>query len=31
MLYFDGVSAPTLIVTKFAKRGDLLIVDEGVN
>ena len=31
MLYYNGVSALTLIVAAFAKWGDLLLVDEGVN
>ena len=31
MLYSNGVSALTLIVVAFAKWGDLLIVDKGVN
>lgn len=31
ILYSDGASATTSTVAAFAKRGDLLIVDEGVN
>jgi hypothetical protein len=31
MLYSGGVSALTLIVAAFAKQGNLLIVDKGVN
>ena len=31
MLYSNGVSALTSIVAAFTKRGNLLIVDEGVN
>ena len=31
MLYSDGVSALTSILAAFAKWGNLLIVDEGVN
>jgi serine palmitoyltransferase len=31
ILYSDGASASTSTVAAFAKRGDLLIVDEGVN
>ena len=31
MLYSEGVNALTLIVAAFAKRGDLLIMDKGVN
>ena len=31
ILYSDGASAATSTVAAFAKRGDLLIVDEGVN
>ena len=30
-MYFDGVSAPTLIVAAFAKQGNLLIMDKGVD
>jgi serine palmitoyltransferase len=31
MLYSDVVSAPTSIMATFAKRGNLLITDKGVN
>ena len=31
MLYTDGVSTLMLIVAAFSKRGNLLMVDKGVN